>query len=851
MLFQPKEIPVAIEDEMKASYLEYAMSVIIARALPDVRDGLKPVHRRVLYAMHEMKNFHNQAYKKSARIVGDVIGKYHPHGDAAVYDTIVRLAQPFSLRYPLVDGQGNFGSVDGDPAAAMRYTEIRLEKIAGEMLADIDKETVDFLPNYDGSEREPVVLPNRVPNLLINGASGIAVGMSTNIPPHNLGEIVDAVAALIKKPEITIDELIRIVPGPDFPTAGFIYGREGIESAYRTGRGIVKMRARALIERNRRTDREAIIITEIPYMVNKAKLVEHIAELIRDKKLEGISDLRDESDRDGMRISIELKRDAVAGVILNNLFKLTHMQSSFGVILLALVNGQPRVLNLKEALQHFIDHRRVVVTRRSIFELKKAEDREHILVGLKTALDHIDAVIAAIRASQTIPEAKEALIKKFGLSERQAQAILDMRLQRLSGLERQKILDELETVRAEIERLKAILADEKLLMNVIVEELAAVRAAYADARRTEIVAETKELSIEDLIVEEDMVVTISHSGYIKRNAISLYRAQRRGGKGKTGMTTKAEDIVTDLFVASTHDHVLIFSDHGLVYWLKVHQIPQAGRAARGKAIVNLLNMEPNERVAAVLPVREFKAGYHIIFATKKGTVKKTELAAYSNPRSVGTRAILLDEKDELIDVKLTDGQSHILLSTRKGKAIRFKEDEVRPMGRATRGIRGVMLSQDDELVGLDVLSEGASILSVTANGYGKRSRIEDYRIQGRGGRGIITIKTTERNGDVIAVKQVMDDDDLMLVTHQGVILRMKMAGIKVIGRNTQGVRLIHLAGGDSLVNVAKLVEKEEKENGEPIDDPNGQLPLAIPPEDDPAEAEAEEETDEDAPEGET
>ncbi len=810
MLFQPKEIPVNIEEEMKESYMEYAMSVIISRALPDVRDGLKPVHRRVLYAMYEMKNFHNQSYKKSARVVGNVIGKYHPHGDSAVYDTIVRMAQPFSLRYPMVDGQGNFGSVDGDPAAAMRYTEIRLEKIAAEVLTDLEKETVDFQPNYDGSELEPMVMPTRLPSLLINGAAGIAVGMATNIPPHNLGEVVDAVIQLIENPDLGVKELMGVIPGPDFPTAGFIYGREGIESAYTTGRGIIKLRGRAVVERNRRNDRESIVVTEIPYMVNKSKLIENIADLVKKKKLEGISDLRDESDREGMRIVMELKRDAVAGVLLNNLYKLTQMQTSFGVILLSLVNGQPKVLDIKQMLQYFIDHRRDVVTRRCIFELRKAEEREHILEGLKIALDNIDEVVKTIRASSTPSEAKERLIARFGLSTRQAQAILDMRLQRLTGLERDKIISELKQVREEIKRLKAILGSEALLMDVIKQELQEVRNKYSDARRTEIVGESRELSVEDLIVEEDMVVTVSHSGYIKRNAISLYRAQRRGGKGKTGMTPKAEDLVTDLFVASTHDTILIFSDKGIVYWLKVHQIPQGGRATRGKAIVNLVQMANGEHVAAILPIREYREDYNVIFATKNGVVKKTSLMAYSNPRSVGTKAINLDEGDEIIDVRLTDGSKHILLSSLKGKAIRFKEEEARPMGRVSRGIKGITLAENDRLVSMEVLSEGATILSVTENGYGKRSSTDDYRIQGRGGRGIITIKTTERNGDVVSVKQVTDDDDLMLITNKGIIMRMRTAGLRVMGRNTQGVRLINLDAESKVVSITKLAEQDDK-----------------------------------------
>ena len=822
MLFQPKEIPINIEEEMKASYMEYAMSVIIARALPDVRDGLKPVHRRVLFAMHEMKNFWNQPYKKSARVVGNVIGKYHPHGDVAVYDTIVRMAQFFSLRYPLVDGQGNFGSVDGDPAAAMRYTEIRLKKISSEILADIEKETIEFGPNYDGSEEEPLVMPTRIPNLLVNGSSGIAVGMSTNIPSHNLGEIIDGTIAVINKPDISFEELIKIIPGPDFPTAGFIYGREGIEQAYRTGRGVIKLRARAMVERKRRNDRESIIVTEIPYMVNKSRLIEAIANLVKVKKLEGVSDIRDESDRDGMRIVLELKRDAVAGVILNNLFKLTQMQTSFGIIMLALVGGNPKVLNIKQMIEHFINHRRDVVTRRSAFELRKAEERAHILEGLKIALDNIDRIIKIIRGSKSPAEAKLGLIGNFKFSERQAQAILDMRLQRLTGLERDKIANELKEVLAEIKRLKAILASEKLLMQIIKEELREVRQKFVDERRTEIISETRELSIEDLIVEEDMVVTVSHSGYIKRNAISLYRAQRRGGKGKTGMTTRQEDIVTDLFIASTHETVLIFSDKGKVYWLKVHRIPQVGRATRGKAIVNLVQMESGENVAAILPVKNYREGYFVLFATRNGVVKKTKLQAYSNPRSIGTKAINLDEDDELIVVKITDGNKHILLSTLKGKSIRFKETEVRHTGRVSRGIRGIKLADDDHLVGLDVLSEGATILTVTANGFGKRTRTEGYRIQGRGGLGIITIKTTERNGDVVGVRQVTDDDDLMLITNAGMIIRMKMSGLRVIGRNTQGVKLINLEDGDHVVSLAQLAEDDEKNSSK---DSNGQMEI--------------------------
>jgi len=810
----PREVPINIEVEMKNSYISYAMSVIIARALPDARDGLKPVHRRCLFSMHELKNLPNQPYKKSARIVGDVIGKYHPHGDLAVYDTIVRMAQPFSLRYPLVDGQGNFGSIDGDPAAAMRYTEIRLDKIALELLNDLDKETVDFGPNYDNNEQEPLVLPARIPNLLINGSAGIAVGMATNIPPHNLREVVNATIAQIHNPDISLKELMAFIPGPDFPSGGFICGRDGILQAYKTGRGIVRMQARALIETDNRTNKQTIVITEIPYQLNKASLLEKIAELVRHKKLEGISDLRDESDREGMRIVLELKRDSVPAVVMNQLYKLTPMQSSFGIIMLALVGGQPKTLGLKPLIQVFIDHRRDVVSRRAAFELRKAQEREHILLGLKIALDNIEAVVDTIRKSRTPAEAKENLMARFMLSERQAQAILDMRLQRLTSLEANKIIDELKQLKIEIERLMGILSSEELLLAEIVKELEEVRDKYGDERRTEIIEDSKDLSVEDLIVEEDMVVTVSHSGYVKRNSISLYRAQRRGGKGKKGMGTKAEDFVTNLFIASTHDYMLVFSNKGQLYWVKVHQIPQGGRASRGKAIVNLCNMSSDEKIAAILPVTKFDPDKFIVFATKNGVVKKTDLASYSNVRTTGIKAILIDDDDEIVDVRLTDGNQHVLLSTRHGKAIRFEETDVRPTGRATRGMKGIELSEGDQVVSMEVLTEGASILTVTEKGKGKRSRMEDYRIQKRGGRGILTIKTTERNGYVAQVLQVVEDDDVMLMTDTGIIIRMKVKGVKIQGRNTQGFSLIRVDPTERVIGAVRLAEQEEDGEGE-------------------------------------
>ena len=803
-----RQIEVNIEDEMKRSYLDYAMSVIIGRALPDVRDGLKPVHRRILFAMHELKNDWNKPYKKSARIVGDVIGKYHPHGDTAVYDTIVRMAQDFSLRYPLIDGQGNFGSIDGDAAAAMRYTEIRFSRLAHEMLEDIEKETVDFVPNYDESLVEPSLLPAKIPNLLMNGSSGIAVGMATNIPPHNLSEVVDATAALIDNPDISCDELMEFLPGPDFPTAGIICGRKGIENAYRTGKGIIRIRARVMIEKNRKTGRESIIVSQLPYQVNKARLIEKISELAKDKKIDGIQYVRDESDREGMRIVIALKKDEIAGVIINQLYASTQMESTFGIILLAIVDRQPRLLNLKELLGHFIQHRKEVIARRTQFELKKAESRVHVLEGLKIALDHIDAVIAVIRSSKTPAEATRRLTTQFELTQIQAQAILDMRLHRLTGLERDKIVEEYEETIKAIARYREILASERLVLNMIKDELMDLRQRYGDERRTEIVEETEKVTIEDMIVEEDMVVTISHAGYVKRNPISLYNSQHRGGKGKKGMVLKEEDFVDRLFVASTHDTFMFFTNLGRVHWRKVHDLPQAGRLARGKAIVNLLSLAKGERVATVFPVRSFEHGFNVFMATKNGLVKKTDLMAYSRPRAGGIIALNLVPGDELIDVRITDGTQNVFLGSCYGKSIRFHESNVRPTGRASQGVRGIRLADGDYLVGMEVLTNGKTLMTVTENGYGKRTSIDEYPVQKRGGKGVITIKTSERNGLVVAILAVTDEDDLMLLTDRGKIIRMPVKDISVIGRNTQGVRLITMEPGERVVGAARLAEKD-------------------------------------------
>ncbi len=803
-----QKILVNIEDEMRQSYVDYAMSVIIGRALPDVRDGLKPVHRRILYGMNELGLAHNKPFKKSARLVGEVLGKYHPHGDMAVYDSIIRMVQDFSLRYPLIDGQGNFGSVDGDSAAAMRYTEVRMAKITREMLSDIDKETVDYVPNFDESLTEPVVLPARIPNLLINGSAGIAVGMATNIPPQNLGEVVDALTALIDDPALTIKDLMKHIQGPDFPTAGFIHGRRGIEEAYLTGRGVIKMRARAVIEVNKKGDKEQIIITELPYQVNKARLVEKIAELARDKKIEGIADLRDESDREGMRIVVELKRNEISRAILNQLYAHTQLQTSFGIIMLALVNNQPRVLNLKQVLIEFLNFRREIVLRRTRYDLRKAEERAHILEGLRIALDHIDEVIALIKKSKNPEAARDGLIKKFKLSEAQAKAVLDMQLHRLTGLEREQLLEELKEIQARIKGYRKILGSEQEVFRVIKQELLEIKEQYGDPRRTEIIPEEDEISYEDMIIEEDMVIAISHSGYIKRNAVSLYRSQHRGGKGATGMDTKEEDFVENLFIASTHHYILFFTDKGRVYWLKVYEIPQAGRAARGKAIVNLINLAAEEKITALMPVREFEEGRCIIMCTSRGIIKKSDLRDYSHPRAGGIIAINLDEGDRLITARMTDGNQDIFLATRLGMAIRFPEQDVRVMGRATRGVKGISLRGEDEVIGMEIPRVGASLLTVSKNGYGKRTDESAYRRQGRGGRGLINMRITQRNGPVANLMQVTDEDEVMLVTQEGKIIRTVVSGISKIGRATQGVRLMEMSEGDWVVSAARLGEKE-------------------------------------------
>ncbi|MDH4300966.1 MAG: DNA gyrase subunit A [Nitrospira sp.] len=807
---------IAIEDEMKSSYLDYAMSVIVGRALPDVRDGLKPVHRRILFGMNEMGLASNRAYRKSAKIVGEIMGNYHPHGDSAIYDTLVRMAQDFNMRYPLVDGQGNYGSMDGDSAAAMRYTEARMTKLAEEMLADIDKETVDFVPNYDESRQEPVVLPTRVPNLLVNGAGGIAVGYATNIPTHNITEVIEGLLLLLENPEVTIAELMKKIPGPDFPTAGFIYGVSGIKEAYETGRGLLTLRAKVVVETDERTERERLIVTEIPYQVNKVSLIKKIAELVQEDRIRGISDLRDESsDREGVRVVIELKRSEIPLVVLNNLYKHTPLETTFGVNMLALVNNRPEVLNLKRILHYFLEHRREVVVRRTVFELRKAEERAHILEGLKIALDNLDAVIMLIRASRSPDEARAGLMRQFGLTEIQATAILDMRLQRLTQLERTKLVEEYQEVLKQIEYLKSVLASEALVRTIIKDELTEIREAYKDERRTQIVKEEAEISLEDLIAEEEVIVSISHAGYIKRNAVSLYRAQRRGGKGKIGMGIKEEDFVEDLFTASTHDSLLFFTDAGKVFWLKVHEIPEAGRAAKGKALVNLLALSSNEKVTATLPVKEFRDDRYIVMGTKKGLIKKTELSAFSNPRQGGIIALGLESGDKLIGVQLTDGQREILLGTRQGMTIRFKEEEVRPMGRTAYGVKGITLEEGNEVIGMETITPDSttSILTVTEGGYGKRTPVGEYRVQGRGGKGIISVKTTERNGLAIGFLQVRDGDEIMLMAAQGKVLRCKVDDIREIGRNTQGVRILDLDGeGDRVVGVARLAEVVERED---------------------------------------
>jgi len=799
---------ISIESEMKKSYLDYAMSVIIGRALPEVRDGLKPVHRRVLFAMRELKNEWNKPYKKSARIVGDVIGKYHPHGDTAVYDTIVRMAQDFSLRYPLVDGQGNFGSVDGDPPAAMRYTEIRMMPLAHQMLEDLDKETVSFAANYDESLTEPTVLPAKVPNLLVNGSSGIAVGMATNIPPHNLSEVVAATKAVIENPDLTWQDLLRYIPGPDFPTGGVVYGTKGIYQAYKSGRGVIRIRARAVIEKDKKTARETIIITQLPYQVNKAKLIEKIASLIRNKQIEGVRYVRDESDREGMRIALGLKKEQIAGVIINQLYKHTQMENSFGIIFLAVVNNQPRLLNLKEILECFILHRKEIIIRRTRYDLRKAEARAHILEGLKIALEHLDDVVAVIRKSKSPDEAKTRLTATYALTVIQAQAVLDMRLQRLTGLEQEKILEEYKRVLKDINRYKETLASERLVNNIIKDELSQLQEEFGDRRRTEIAESTKEITMEDMIAEEDMVVTISNTGYIKRNPITLYQSQHRGGKGKTAMGVKEEDFVSHLFVASTHHTFLFFTNLGKVYWCKVFEIPRAGRQSRGKAVVNLLNFDKDENLTTVLAVESFEPGYYIIMATRSGLVKKTDLMAFSRPRAGGIIALSLLSGDELIAARITDGTWNVFLGSAMGQSIRFHESDVRPTGRVARGVRGLKLAVQDRIVSMEVLSHGQTLFTATENGYGKRTSIDEYPLRKRGGKGVITIKTTERNGQVVGSLLVDNDDDLMLMADSGKLIRMAVSDISVISRNTQGVKLIGMTPGEKVAGVARLAEKE-------------------------------------------
>ena len=825
--FAASQHPVNIEDEMKRSYMDYAMSVIIGRALPDARDGLKPAHRRVIYGMKTMGLSATRGYRKCAKIVGEVMGNFHPHGDASIYDTLVRMAQDFNMRYPIVDGQGNFGSIDGDPPAAMRYTEARLESLADDMMTDLDKETVDFVPNYDETTEEPTVLPAPFPNLLVNGSAGIAVGMATNVPPHNLREVIDGCIWLIENTHLKTDKdvvvtrndkiksLLNLIPGPDFPTAGYIVGRAGIVQAYTTGRGAIMMRARSLIETNKKGDRTSIVFTEIPYQVNKAKLIERIADLVREKTIEGISDLRDESDRDGMRIVVDLKRGEVPEVILNNLYKHTPLQSSFGIIMLAIVGGRPKVMSLLELVETFVEFRREIVRRRTEFDLKKAEARYHILEGLRIAIDHLDAVITLIRSAKTVPEARDGLMTQFSLSQLQAQAILDMQLQRLTGLERQKILDELAELLKTIERLRAILASERLLMQIIVDELKEVRSKYGDDRRTELLeGESGEINIEDLIAEEDMAITVTNTGYIKRTAISTYRNQRRGGKGRIGMRTRDEDFVNYLFVASTHAYIMIFSDRGRAYWLKVHEIPDVGPGGKGKSIANLVSMEEGEKIAAMLAVKEFDEEKYVVMGSRLGVIKKTALSAFSNPRAGGIIAMGVEEGDSVITVLVSDGKGEIFIGTRNGMAIRFPEVDVRPMGRTAYGVRGITLRDDDVVVAMEVVQPGGTLLTVTERGYGKRTEMDEYRVQSRGGVGVINIATSSRNGQVVGVSYVEEGDEVLLITQQGMIIRMPTNDVRAIGRATQGVRLIEIEGDDKVVSVARLVEKDE--NGEEV-----------------------------------
>src|SRR5947209_1010800 len=828
--------PVNIEDEMRKSYLDYAMSVIIGRALPDVRDGLKPVHRRILYGMYEQGNTAGKAYKKSARIVGDVMGKYHPHGDSAIYDAVVRMAQDFSMRYPLVDGQGNFGSLDGDNPAAMRYTEVRLTKLAEELMRDdIDKDTVDWVPNYDGTEREPSVLPAKYPNLLVNGSSGIAVGMATNIPPHNLGEVIDACLMTIENPKAQVKDLMAVMPGPDFPTAGFIHGIDGIYQAYKTGRGIIQVRARAVVETSKKGDKQQIVVTEIPDMTNKARLLEKIAELVKDKRIEGISELRDESDREGIRIVMELKRGEVPEVVLANLYRNTQMQTTFGIIFLAIVNNKPEVMDLPTMLRHFIEHRKEIVVRRTRFELRKAEERSHILEGLVKALDVMDELIKLIRGSRTPVEAKSSMIERWQFSEPQANAILAMRLQQLTGLEREKIVAEYEEVQATIRRLREILGSEQLVLSIISDELRQIKEAYGDARRTEIIAESSDITIEDMIADEDMVITVSRGGYIKRSPLSLYRSQRRGGKGRVGMQTKEEDIVEHLFVASAHSYVLVFTDRGRLYWIKVHQIPEVASNARGKAIVNLLTVEQNESVRALLTVRDFNDAKYVVMVTRAGKIKKTELTAFSNVRATGIIAIDINEGDDLYAVRLSDGNSDIFVGKAGGRVIRFNESEVRPMGRGASGVRAVALREDDHVVEMDVLPAGVIdesaedteadenaevagdspgyIFTVTEGGFGKKTPVAAYPTKHRGGYGVIDIKT-ERYGKVAGMAVVFDEDQLLIISEQGMILRTPVSSVLPKGRNIHGVRVVKLDEGDRVVAAVKVVEKEQPEDGD-------------------------------------
>ena len=807
-------LPRLIEDEMRESFLDYSMSVIVQRALPDVRDGLKPVHRRILYAMNGLGLVPGRPYKKSATVVGDVLGKYHPHGDVAVYDSLVRMVQSFSLRYPLVDGQGNFGSVDGDPPAAYRYTEARLTRIAMTMLDDIDKNTVDFVPNFDDRLQEPTVLPARLPNLIVNGTSGIAVGMATNIPPHNLAETVEAINHLVDHPDASIKDLRKFIKGPDFPTGAIVYGRDGIKECYEKGRGRIVLRARAVVEEKESSGKQQIVVTEIPYQVNKANLIAQIAHLANDKKLDGIADIQDYSDREGMRIVIDLKRDAVPAVVLNQLYKHTQMQTTFGAIMLALVDGAPKEMALKELLEHFIEHRHTVITRRTEFELKRAQDREHILEGLKIAVDHIDEVVKIIRKAKDVPTADAALRKRFKLSEKQAAEILNMRLARLTALEITKLEDELKELRKFIKECKEILGSKPRRLKILKEELSELAHGFGDERRTEIVADQGEFSIEDLIAEEDMVITVSHAGYIKRLPVSAYRRQRRGGKGVISAHTKEDDWLEHLFIASTHDYVMFFTQQGQCYWLKVHEIPQAARAARGKPIISCVAMKPDERLAALVPVREFSEDQFLLFATTQGVVKKTVLSEFGNPRSVGIRAINIEKGDELIDVQVTDGRNDIVLATRHGMSIRFHEKDVRDMGRTATGVKGIELDKKDHVIDMVVVRRKSTLLVVTEKGMGKRSELDEYRVQHRGGRGIITLKRADKTGDIVALKEVLPDDELMMITKKGIMIRVPVEGIRISGRNTQGVKVMNLTTGDLLVDVARVVKEDEAENGD-------------------------------------